>query len=366
MDDLRLSKNLVEEMLKKTKAAEVLCLEQIATLRELGIELAHITTSTLVMMRTTVDAMMSITSAGTIISWNDAAENLFGYSEEEILGENISILTPERFRQEYVEKLKSIASQKIDERSGIKVETIRVAKDGKEIPVEMSVSPWDTDKGIFFTAIIRGISERKNNELAAVAYVKQLEEALSSTVDVITTISEMRDPYTTGHERRVAAIAVAIGAELGLDENTLAGISIAGHVHDVGKMSIPAEILSKPGKLTPIEFQLIRQHSQSSYDILKDIKFKWPVALIALQHHERFNGSGYPQGLKGDEILLEARIMAVADVIEAMSSHRPYRPGFGIDAALKEIESGAGILYDQEVVKVCLSLFRDKGFTIPL
>ena len=185
------------------------------------------------------------------------------------------------------------------------------------------------------------------------------------TLAVITTLSEMRDPYTAGHERRVAEIAVAIGAELGFDASRQEGLRVAGHLHDIGKMTIPAEILSKPGKLSAIEFQLIQGHAQAGHDVLKGVEFPWPVAEVALQHHERIDGSGYPQRLKGEAILLEARIMAVADVVEAMSSHRPYRVGRGIEAALQEIERGRGSVYDTDVADACLKLFREKGYAIP-
>jgi HD-GYP domain-containing protein (c-di-GMP phosphodiesterase class II) len=197
-------------------------------------------------------------------------------------------------------------------------------------------------------------------------YVAQLETAFMSTVEVATTLSEMRDPYTAGHERRVAEIAVAIGAELGFDARRLEGLRVAGHLHDIGKITVPTEILAKPGKLSPIEYQLIKGHAQASYDVLKDVKFpSWPVAQIALQHHERMDGTGYPQGLKGEAILLEARIMAVADVVEAMSSHRPYRPGLGIDKALAEIERGRGTAYDADAADACLRLFREKRYQLP-
>jgi HD-GYP domain-containing protein (c-di-GMP phosphodiesterase class II) len=163
----------------------------------------------------------------------------------------------------------------------------------------------------------------------------------------------------------VAEIAVAIGAELGFDARRQEGLRVAGYLHDIGKITIPAEILSKPGKLSSIEYELIKAHPQSSYNVLKDVDFPWPLAEVALQHHERMDGSGYPQGLKGEAILLEARIMAVADVIEAMSSHRPYRAGLGIDAALSEIERGRGSAYDADVADACLKLFREKGYVIP-
>jgi len=182
---------------------------------------------------------------------------------------------------------------------------------------------------------------------------------------VATNLSELRDPYTAGHERRVGEIAVAIGIELGFDARRQEGLRVAGYLHDIGKITVPVEILCKPGRLSPIEFELIKGHPQSSYDVLKDVEFPWPVAEVALQHHERIDGSGYPQGLKGEAILLEARIMAVADVIEAMSSHRPYRPGLGIEAALAEIERGRGSAYDADIADACLRLFREKHYEVP-
>jgi len=212
--------------------------------------------------------------------------------------------------------------------------------------------------------LIQDISEKKRAEEEIQRYVEQLKTAFMSTVEVATIISEMRDPYTAGHERRVAGIAVAIGTELGFDPHRRAGLRIAGQLHDIGKITVPSEILSKPGRFSAIERQLVQQHAQASYDVLKNVEWSWPVAEVALQHHERMDGSGYPHGLKGEAILLEARIMAVADVVEAMSSHRPYRPGLGIEAALAEIERGRGTAYDANVADACLRLFREKGYTI--
>jgi HD-GYP domain-containing protein (c-di-GMP phosphodiesterase class II) len=173
---------------------------------------------------------------------------------------------------------------------------------------------------------------------------------------------EMRDPYTAGHQQRVASLARAIAKEMGLSEEQTEGIYMAGIIHDLGKISIPSEILSKPGKITKIEFSLIKTHPRIGYDILKNIEFPWPVAQVVLHHHERMDGSGYPQGLSGNDILLDARILGVADVVEAMASHRPYRPGLGIDKALEEIVQKQGILYDTEVVEACLKVFTEKGF----
>ncbi|MDO8271429.1 MAG: HD domain-containing phosphohydrolase [Gammaproteobacteria bacterium] len=194
---------------------------------------------------------------------------------------------------------------------------------------------------------------------------ERLHDALMNTVRIAMILSEMRDPYTAGHERRVAEIAAAIGAELGFDENRLEGIRVAGYLHDVGKIRIPAEILSKPGKLTDSEYRLIQDHAKLGYDVLSRVNFPWPIADVALQHHERMDGSGYPQKLKGESIIMEARILAVADTVEAMSSHRPYRPALGVDKALAEIELGRAVTYDAKVVDICLKLFREKGFKIP-
>jgi PAS domain S-box-containing protein len=213
--------------------------------------------------------------------------------------------------------------------------------------------------------LLQDISEKKRAEEQIQHYTQQLETAFMSTVEVTTNLSEMRDAYTAGHARRVGEIAVAIGAELGFDARRQEGLRVAGYLHDIGKISVPTEILCKPGKLNLIEFQLIQGHAQASYDVLKGVEFPWPVAEVARQHHERIDGSGYPQGLKGEAILLEARIMAVADVVEAMSSHRPYRSGLGIEKALAEIERGSGIIYDAQVAAACLKLFREQGFTIP-
>jgi len=181
-------------------------------------------------------------------------------------------------------------------------------------------------------------------------------------IAVISGIVEARDPYTAGHERRVSQLATAIATRLGLDEGTISGVRVAGRLHDVGKVSVPAEILIKPGRLSDVELKLIREHPEASHALLRAIEFPWPVAEIALQHHERLDGSGYPRGLLGGETRLEARILAVADVVEAMVSHRPYRPALGIEAALTEIEANRGRLYDPAVVDACLAVFRQERF----
>lgn len=199
----------------------------------------------------------------------------------------------------------------------------------------------------------RSLSESEN----------KLRSSLLESITALAAVVEMRDPYTAGHQRRVAELAVAIAREMKLPEEQLVGIQLAGVVHDVGKIRVPAEILSKPGRLTDTEYALIKEHSDKGYEILKNIHFPWPIAQIVLQHHERMDGSGYPQGIKGEQLLIEARIIAVADVVESMASHRPYRSALGIDAALAEIQGNSGKLYDPSVVQVCISLFREQGFT---
>lgn len=196
-------------------------------------------------------------------------------------------------------------------------------------------------------------------QVAAVArHVEGVEASLRATVEVATALSEMRDPYTAGHQRRVGDIAAAIGEELGLDADRLEGLRVAGRLHDIGKIAIPAEILTRPGRLSDEERALIQLHPQAGYDVLVDVPFPWPVALVALQHHERLDGSGYPNGLRGEAIILEARIVAVADVLEAMSSHRPYRESLGVESALAELEDGAGTHYDAAVVAACVAQVR--------
>jgi len=192
--------------------------------------------------------------------------------------------------------------------------------------------------------------------------IATLRRALEGTIQTLTIASEARDPYTAGHQRRVTDLAISIAQEMGFPENVVAGIRMAGLIHDIGKLAVPAEILSKPSKINDLEFQLIKTHPEVGYDILKKIDFPWPVADIVLQHHERMNGSGYPRKLKGPDILIEARIINVADVVEAMASHRPYRPSLGIEKSLEQISKNRGILYDGEVVDACLRLFRENRF----
>jgi HD-GYP domain-containing protein (c-di-GMP phosphodiesterase class II) len=217
-------------------------------------------------------------------------------------------------------------------------------------------------KFVQMLGIVQDITERKKAEESLKETLVSLRKSLNTTIQVMVSAVEIRDPYTSGHQLRSSDLARAIATEMGLSQDKIEAVRMAGPVHDIGKLSIPAEILSKPTKLTNIEFSLIKEHSRGGYEMLKDVESPWPLAEIVYQHHERTDGSGYPRNLKGDEILMEARILAVADVVEAMASHRPYRAALGIDAALNEIKQNRGVLYDKDAVDSCLRLFKDEGF----
>lgn len=210
------------------------------------------------------------------------------------------------------------------------------------------------------------IEERKLTQQKLKDSYHQLLQNLDEIVHAMSLTIEQRDPYTAGHQKRTTDLAMAIAAELQLSGHEIKGLQMAGLIHDMGKISVPGEILSKPGRLNEAEILLIKRHPQVAYDILHQIDFPWPVDQIVLQHHEKIDGSGYPGGLKGDQILLQARILCVADVVETIETHRPYRPGLGRDAALAEIINNKGILYDSDVVEACLLLFTDKNFQYPV
>jgi PAS domain S-box-containing protein/putative nucleotidyltransferase with HDIG domain len=219
----------------------------------------------------------------------------------------------------------------------------------------------DTSFGI---STLRMRKERDHYQLEHLKSAERLKEALIGTIRAIALTVEKRDPYTAGHQSRVADLAAAIAGELGLDADHIEGMKLGAMIHDIGKIYVPAEILNRPGRLSEHEFGMIKTHPEVGYDIIKDVKFPWPVALMVLQHHERMDGSGYPKGLKGEEIILEARILAVADVMEAITAHRPYRPALGFDKALAEVDAKRGQLYDPNVVDACLRLFREKGYRL--
>ena len=427
------------------------------------------------------DAILSKTPDGMIVTWNQGAERLYGYTAAEIVGKSESVLLPRGSKDQLTELLGNI-------HDGVAVEhyeTVRVRKDGSMVEVSLSISPIYDAAGVITGAatIARDISESKRSQRDIAVAARQWRETLDAMGDsvalldsdsrvlrcnaattvltgrsfeeitghpcfevfhgthdyqqscpqrralksgqtetsileqdgkwlrlsftpqldaagavvggvhvvadvtefiqvrydleqsiarqrrvtdgVIATLArstEVRDPYTAGHQRRVSELATAIAQEQGYDAEGMQLIRVAGMLHDIGKMVVPAEILAKPTRLTEAEFALIKVHPQAGFDVLEPIEFGSPIADIVLQHHERLDGSGYPQGLRGEEILVEARILAVADVVEAMSSHRPYRAALGVDAALEEIKKNRGKLYEPGVVDACVALFRKKSF----
>jgi len=295
---------------------------------------------------------------GNFIDGNKVAERLMGYKREELIGSSFL-------------KLKLLSLADIPKAAKLLVKNLRGQptgpdefilnrKDNSKVTVEISTYPVKIKERTLVLGIARDITERKQAEQELLQSHNKLLKTMEDTIYTIGKITETRDPYTAGHQKSVSQIAVFIAQEMKFPKDKIEGIRIASLVHDIGKISIPAEILNKPTKLSEIEYSLIKDHSQVGYDVLKSIDFAYPIARIVLQHHERLDGSGYPQGFKGDEIILEARIIGVADVVEAMSSHRPYRPALGIDATLEEISKNKGILYDPEVVDACIKLFKEK------
>ncbi len=298
-----------------------------------------------------------------LIKWtNERFARMFGYDPGEMVGKHVDIInapttevTPAETRIAITDVLKETGEWHGEIRN--------IKRDGTHFWCYANISFFDhPEYGKIIVAVSNDITKRKQAEQELLQSHNKLLRTTEDTIYTIGKITETRDPYTAGHQKNVSQMATFIAQEMKLPKDKIEGIRIASLVHDIGKISIPSEILNKPTKLREIEFSLIKNHSQVGHDVLKSINFPWPVARIVLQHHERLNGSGYPNNLKYDKIMLEARIIGVADVVEAMSSHRPYRPALGIDAALGEISKNKGILYDPKVVDACLKLFKEKRF----
>ncbi len=303
------------------------------------------------------EGIFQTTPEGRFRMANKATAGILGYDSPRELIESVTDIT----HQIYVnpeDRIKNLANLDLHG-TDLNIELQFYRKDGSVIWVSAQTQSVRDQNGnvICYEGMIQDITDRKNN-------AEKLKKALGGTVQAIASLSESRDPYISGHQRRVAELATAIAEEMGLSPDQIEGLGMACIIHDIGKVSVPADILNMPRKLTVIEFGLVKAHVQSGHDIVKDIEFPWPVARMILEHHERINGSGYPNGLTGDKLLLESRIMEVADVVEAMVSHRPYRAALGFDAALEEIEQNKGIIYDADVADACLRLFREKGYQL--
>jgi PAS domain S-box-containing protein/putative nucleotidyltransferase with HDIG domain len=291
---------------------------------------------------------------------NRAAVDNIGYSEETLTsGTFTSFIHPDDRRMVADYHRKRLTGDDVPSFYSFRI----ISQSGKVKWVELNSTVIQWNKRPATLNFLNEITERKLLEEERTESYNRMKKALQATVHSIALLVEMKDPYTSGHQQRVSELAEALAAEMNLTKDRQDFVRTAALIHDIGKVSIPSEILSKPTKLTELEFQLIRTHSQSGYNILKDIDFPWPVADLILQHHERMDGSGYPHNLKGESILLEARILAVADVLEAISSHRPYRPAWGITLAIEEISNNRGTLYDKDVADACMKLFKEEKFS---
>ena len=311
-----------------------------------------------------VEGIYQTTREGRFITANAALARMTGYdSPEELIKSIKDIGTQLYVHPEDRKRFLEIRDTKgfVDD---FEVEFYK--KDGSTFWGVINARTVKDEQGkiIYTEGLVEDITIRKHAEEQLHQTLERLKKAVGTTIGVLVSAVESRDPYTSGHQVRVAHLARAIATEMGLPQDKIDGIRMAGSIHDIGKLSIPAEILSKPTKLTDIEYSLIKEHSRIGYEMLKNVESPWPLAQIVYQHHERMDGSGYPRNLKGDDILLGARIMAVADVVETMASHRPYRAALGIEAALEEIEKNKGIFYDNAVVDACLKLFREKDYQL--
>ncbi len=311
----------------------------------------------------TVEGIFQSTPEGRFLSVNPAVAKLFGYYSPQEFMERITDIGGKHYANP---KDREIYKNILDREGIIKGFEIQlINKDGNHLWASINARVVKDDKGtvLSYEGTVEDITSRKLAEEQLKESLELLRKSLIGTIQAMSLIVETRDPYTAGHQRRVSSLARVIAQEMGLSQDTANIIRMAGVIHDIGKVAVPSEIMNKPTKLTDIEFSLIKVHSQSGYEILKDAQLPYPIAEIVLQHHEKLDGSGYPQGLKNGQILLESKIITVADVVEAMASHRPYRPALGIDVALEEIEKNKDILYDVGVVEVCVKLFREKRFS---
>jgi PAS domain S-box-containing protein/putative nucleotidyltransferase with HDIG domain len=298
------------------------------------------------------DFITQINKDGAIKYVSPSFKNL-GYDPSKLT--NVTFFT--LIHPEDRDKIKKIISAIFNNKSPEKTEFRFRHEKGNYFWIEATSSTLTDDAGHVTGAVLclRDILERKQNE-------KNINLTLEKIIEAMEIIVEMRDPFTARHQQQVSKLAVAIAEEMGLSQDEINGIRLAAAIHDIGKIYVPAEILTRPGKISSTEFSLIKTHPLMGYEILKKIEFPWPIAKMVAQHHERLDGSGYPEGLSGENILFEARIITVADVVEAMASHRPYRPAYGVKNALEEISKNNGLLYDEQVVEACLRLFRRKGF----
>ena len=311
-----------------------------------------------------LDGIVIMDEKGRIIEFNPAAEKLFGYHRADVIGCQVSEkLIPESFQKAHESGVSDYLASGRGKIAGRRVEVIAKRADQSTFAAEMSVVAVNQRKNPVFIAQLRDLTEKEQAGRQNQAYAINIKKTLMQTILAVSRIIEIRDPYTAGHQRRVAHLAANVASALKFSEEQIDGVYLGALIHDIGKIAVPHEILARPGKLLDEDINYLQIHCRKGYEILEPVNFPWPVAEIALQHHEHMDGSGYPQGLKNEEILPESRIICVADVVESLTAHRPYRPAYSLDDALASIHNKAGKWYDPQVVVACNDLF-DKGYSI--
>ncbi len=310
-------------------------------------------------LKNTRDVIFQLSHHGIIQYVSPQVKEIYGYEPEDLIGKHLQTTTPVSELSKALGVLKSALSGEVVNNFEIN----QLDANGNIIPMEINGAPVRKNGEIVAVqGIMRDITERKQAQEEAKSSNDKLIATMGKTIEAMARIVEMRDPHTAGHQRRVSQLSTAIAKKMDLSEDQVSALRLAGLIHDIGKVRVPSEILTNPDGLSEAEFNMIKTHPLVGFEILKSMELQWPIAQIVHQHHERMDGSGYPSGLLGEDIILEARILAVADVVEAIASHRPYRPALGIDNALAEISRKSGILYDSGVASACLALFEKDDF----
>lgn len=316
------------------------------------------------LVESALDGVVTMDDKGRIIAFNPAAERIFGYRSQQVIGRTVAdMLIPPPVNKNHEKALGRFLATGQETILGRRLKVSAKRADQSVFPAEMEVISVNPESAPVFIAYIRDVSERERAETERRQYTMNLKKALLQTIMAVSRIVEMRDPYTAEHQRRVAHLAAAMARTLELSSTHIEGIFLGALIHDIGKISIPSQILSRPGTLAEEDVAYLKTHCRKGYNILKPIGFDWPLAEIAYQHHEHLDGSGYPRRLIGEDILFEARIVCVADVVESLTAHRPYRPAHTIDAAIMSITGRSGTWYDPRVVTVCRKLF-ESGYSI--
>jgi PAS domain S-box-containing protein/putative nucleotidyltransferase with HDIG domain len=311
-----------------------------------------------------LDGVVTMDDQGRIIAFNPAAEKIFGYRSDQVIGRTVAnTLIPRKPQSDQDESLARFLATGRGELIGQRVEITAMRADGSTFPAEIGLVSVTPDKAQVFIAYIRDITRQKQAEDEQRQHALKIKKTLVQTILAISRTVEIRDPYTAGHQSRVAHLAATMAQALNLDPERVEGVFLGALIHDIGKIAVPAQILSRPGELMDEDKRYLQLHCQKGYEILEPVDFPWPVAEVAFQHHEHMDGSGYPQGLRGEEILLEARIVCVADVVESLTAHRPYRPAYPLREALQQITDKTGKWYDSRIVSACTDMFQ-KGYQI--